>query len=105
MRIVKSWIARKTFVRDQTWGKLHLNLVLQFHVELADKNYSMIGKNPPKGMSFSDFICIFAMSFGGFCHTCFCSTKVGIKSDMAKFRAALCCSGTYKNANSLCCRN
>jgi len=29
-----------------------------------NQNYSMIGKNPPKGMSFSDFICTFAMSFG-----------------------------------------
>ncbi len=31
-----------------------------------NQNYSMIGKNPPKGMSFSDFICTFAVSFEDF---------------------------------------
>ena len=48
----------------------------------------MIGKIPPKGVSFSDFICTFAMSFGDFAillfAALFCSTKVGEKSDMAK---------------------
>ena len=39
---------------------------------------------PPKGVSFSDFICTFAMSFGDFAML-FCSTKVGKKSDMTKF--------------------
>ena len=29
-------------------------------------NCSMIGKIPPKGVSLSDFICTFAMSFGDF---------------------------------------
>ncbi len=40
-------------------------------------------KIPPKGVSFSDFICKFAMSFGAFA-ILVCSTKVGEKSDMAK---------------------
>ncbi|MGYP001777857562 len=42
----------------------------------------MIGNIPPKGVSFSDFICTFAMSFGDFA-ILVCSTKVGEKSDMA----------------------
>ena len=42
----------------------------------------MIGKKPPKEVTFSDFICTFAMSFGVFAML-FCSTKVGEKSDMA----------------------
>lgn len=50
---------------------------------------------PPKGESFSDFICTFAMSFGDFAML-FCSTKVGEKSDMTKFRATFCSSDTYK---------
>ena len=45
-------------------------------------NCSMIGNIPPKGVSFSDFICTFAMSFGDFA-ILVCSTKVGEKSDMA----------------------
>ncbi len=56
----------------------------------------MIGKIPPKGVSFSDFICTFAMSFGDFA-ILVCSTKVGEKSDMASSRAPYSCSGTYKN--------
>ena len=56
----------------------------------------MIGNIPPKGVSFSDFICTFAMSFGDFA-ILVCSTKVGEKSDMASSRAPYSCSGTYKN--------
>ena len=59
-------------------------------------NCSMIGNIPPKGVSFSDFICTFAMSFGDFA-ILVCSTKVGEKSDMASSRAPYSCSGTYKN--------
>ena len=53
-------------------------------------------KNSPTGVSFSKFICTFAVSFGLFYYTCFRSTKVGEKSDMAKSLATYCCSGTYK---------
>ena len=53
-------------------------------------NCSMIGKIPPKGVSFSDFICTFAMSFGDLLYL-FCSTKVGEKTDMAKSWAARLC--------------
>ena len=43
----------------------------------------MIENNPPKGVSFSDLICIFAMSIVGF--SCFfCNTKISENSDMAK---------------------
>ena len=56
----------------------------------------MNGNIPPKGVSFSDFICTFAMSFGDFA-ILVCSTKVGEKSDMASSRAPYSCSGTYKN--------
>ena len=48
----------------------------------VESSCSMIGKIPPKGVSFSDFICTFAMSFGDFA-ILVCSTKVGEKSDMA----------------------
>ncbi len=42
----------------------------------------MIENNPPKGVSLSDLIYIFAMSIVGF--SCFCNTKISENSDMAK---------------------
>ena len=43
----------------------------------------MIENNPPKGVSLSDLICIFAMSIVGF--SCFfCNTTISENSDMAK---------------------
>ena len=40
-------------------------------------------KNPPKGVSFSDFICIFAMSFRVL-FVFICNTKISEISDMTK---------------------
>ena len=56
----------------------------------------MIEKNPPKGVSFSDFICTFAMSCYDLRLFSNCNTKISEKSDMAKSWATFCCSGTYK---------
>lgn len=50
----------------------------------------MIENNPPKGVSLSDLICIFAMPIVGF--SCFfCNTKISENSDMAKSWAARLC--------------
>jgi len=50
----------------------------------------MIEKIPPKGVSFSDLICIFAMSIVEF--SClFCNTKISEFFDMAKSWAARLC--------------
>ncbi len=43
----------------------------------------MIANIPPKGVSFSDFICTFDMSFG-ILFACNCSTKISEISDMTK---------------------
>ena len=49
----------------------------------VESNCSMIENNPPKGVSLSDLICIFAMSIVGF--SCFfCNTTISENSDMAK---------------------
>ena len=48
----------------------------------VESNCSMIENNPPKGVSLSDLICIFAMSIVGFSFVC--NTKISEKSDMAK---------------------
>ena len=53
-------------------------------------------KNPPKGVSFSDFICTFAMSCYDLRLFSNCNTKISEKSDMAKSWVTFCCSGTYK---------
>ena len=58
-------------------------------------NCSIIEKNPPKGVSFSDFICIFAMSFRTL-FVFFCNTKISEISGMTKSRATFCYSGAYK---------
>ena len=55
-----------------------------------------IEKNPPKGVSFSDFICSFALSFRVL-FVLKSNTKISEISDMPKFRATYCCSGAYKN--------
>ena len=53
-------------------------------------NCSMIENIPPKGVSFSDLICIFAMSIVEF--SClFCNTKISEFFDMAKPWAARLC--------------
>ena len=51
---------------------------------------------PPKGVSFSDFICTFAMPCYDFRLFSNCNTKISEKSDTAKSWATFCCSGTYK---------
>ena len=55
----------------------------------------MIENIPPKGVSFSDFICIFAMP-DEVLFDYFCNTKLSEFSDMAKSWATFCCSGYYK---------
>ena len=69
-------------------------------------NFSRIGNMPPKDVSSSDFICIFAMP-DEVLFDYFCNTKLSESSDMAKSRAArlcrlacprtFCCSGYYKS--------
>ena len=56
----------------------------------------MIENIPPKGVSFSDFICIFAMP-DEVLFDYFCNTKLSEFSDMAKSWATFCCSGYYKS--------
>jgi hypothetical protein len=63
-------------------------------------NCSIIEKNPPKGVSFSDFICIFAMSFRVL-FVIKCSTKISENSDIKKSRATYCFSGTYFKKQNL----
>ena len=48
---------------------------------------------PPKGVSFSDLICIFAMSYQSFCLFSFRNTKISENSDIAKSGVTFCCSG------------
>ena len=59
----------------------------------VESNCSMIENNPPKGVSFSDLICIFAMPYQSFA-CLFCNTKISEFFDMAKSWATFCCSGT-----------
>ena len=54
-------------------------------------NCSMMGKIPPKGVSFSDLICIFAMSVRGLDYFFVCSTKISEFPDMAKSWTARLC--------------
>ena len=53
----------------------------------------MIENIPPKGVSFSDFICIFAMP-DEVLSDYFCNTKLSESSDMAISWATFCCSGS-----------
>ena len=49
------------------WNDLHLRpRVESITDDNVESNCSMIENIPPKGVSFSDFICTFAMSFGDF---------------------------------------
>ena len=73
------------------WNNLHLRpsveSITEDNVEL---NYSMIENIPPKGVSFSDLICIFAIFIVGF--SClFCNTKISEFFDIAKSWAARLC--------------
>ena len=58
----------------------------------------MIENIPPKGVSFSDLICIFAMP-DEVLFDYFSNTKLSESSDMAKSWATFCCSGYYKSQN------
>ena len=83
-------MARK---RAMKWNDLHLRprgeSITDDNVE---SNCSMIENIPLKGVSFSDLICIFAMSIVGF--SClFCNTKISEFFDMEKSWATFCCSG------------
>ena len=68
--------------------------ILTLSLEMSDDpNYSLIDKIPPNGVSFSDFICTFAMSIVGF--SClFCNTKISEFFDITKSWATFYCSGT-----------
>ena len=57
---------------------------------------------PPKDVSFSDFICIFAMP-DEVLFDYYSNTKLSEFSDMAKSLATFCCSGFYKRENLQCC--
>ena len=75
---------------------MHLNPKVESMVwAKRASNCSIIEKNPPKGVSYSDFICIFAMSF----RVLFVfksNTKISKISNMTKSWATYCCSGAYK---------
>ena len=66
-----------------SWNNLHLRPRVESITEdNVESNCSMIEKIPPKGVSFSDLICIFAISIVGF--SClFCNTKISEFFDMA----------------------
>ena len=57
---------------------------------VLESNFSIIGNVPPKDVSFSDFICIFAMP-NEVLFDYFCNTKLSESSDMAKSWAARLC--------------
>ena len=66
------------------WNNQHLRprveSITEDNVEL---NYSMIENIPPKGVSLSDLICTFTMSYQEF--SCFFrNTKISENSDMVK---------------------
>ena len=84
-------MARK---RAMKWNDLHLRpRVESITDDNVESNCSMIEKIPPKGVSFSDLICIFAMSIVEF--SClFCNSKISEFFDIAKSLATFCCSGT-----------
>lgn len=65
-------------------------------------NFSIIGNIPPKDVSFSDFICIFAMP-DEVLFDYYSDTKLSESSAMVKSLATFCCSGFYKRENLQCC--
>ena len=69
------------------WNNLHLRpRVKSITDDNVESNCSMIENIPLEGVSFSDLICIFAMSIVGF--SClFCNTKISEFFDMTKSRA------------------
>ena len=84
-------MARKRAIK---WNDPHLRpRVDSITDDNVESNCSMIENNPPKGVSFSDLICIFAMTIVEF--SClFCNTKINEFFDMVKSWATFCCSGT-----------
>ena len=52
---------------------------------VLESNFSIIGNVPPKDVSFSDFICIFAMP-NEVLFDYFCNTKLSESSDIAKIQ-------------------
>ena len=56
----------------------------------------IIGNIPPKDVSFSDFICIFAMP-DEVLFDYYSNTKLSESSDIAKSWAIFCFSGHYKS--------
>ena len=56
--------------------------MLQWYKRGTAYNCSIIENIPPKGVSFSDFICTFAMSFIEF--SFFCNTNISEFFDMTK---------------------
>ena len=59
-------------------------------------NCSIIENIPPKGVSFSDFICIFVMP-DEVLFDYYSNTELSESSDMAIFWATFCCSKYYKS--------
>lgn len=59
-------------------------------------NFSRIGNMPPKDVSSSDFICIFAMP-DEVLFDYYSNTKLSESSDIAKFWTTFYCSGHYKS--------
>ena len=59
-------------------------------------NFSIIGSIPPKEVSFSAFICIFAMP-DEVLFDYYSNTKLSESSDMVKSWATFYCSGYYKS--------
>ena len=76
------------------WNDLHLRpRVESITDDNVESNCSMIENIPPKGVSFSDLICIFAMP-DEVLFDYYSNTKLSESSDMAKSWATFCCSGT-----------
>ena len=81
-------MARK---RAMKWNDLHLrSRVESITDDNVESNCSIIGNIPPKDVSFSDFICIFAMP-DEVLFDYYCNTKLSESSDMAKSWAARLC--------------
>ena len=81
-------MARK---RAMKWNDLHLrSRVESITDDNVESNCSRIENIPPKGVSFSDLICIFAMP-DEVLFDYFCNTKLSESSDMAKSWAARLC--------------
>ena len=74
-------MARK---RAMKWNDLHLRpRVESITDDNVESNFSIIGNIPPRDVSFSDFICIFAMP-DEVLFDYYSNTKLSESSDMAK---------------------